>query len=495
MATLDNLVDQALDVSGSLNQTDGLTVGDESSQLGAPISGQSGTGADLSAPVSDIVTVTGLTGMTTTSPGRFLTISNATNGANNGTFLITAYNSATSVDILNASGVSENGVDWVEREHYSLESDLNYTRSDRAAIKGVAYDADIPTYFKCTDQTTPVDANLSNIAGKTTDARAFVLNRQFNDASVAATNTFITITDAGNLKHADAVDITGVPINDGYDAGNDEATYVEIIADGYDAGLEVLTGIYAGNRIFGRTRAGSSTSPNSVEVEFRSVAPGDPIASSVPYTWESGQPTVIDVYYGYRECMDAMSDTAFRTTLVNGLIADSTLRQDVLDIRETIGIDDGDTDLSGKLTNLTQYYPFYNLPDSTPSVVEALNTLNEQIGDRDYDGNILTDGYTITQSLQELADAITSAGTGVTRIIERLSAAITAGTAHTLPGGNSYTLDGTNNGQGLWLYWRKQLRDPGTVVNGDDYEETSTTSFTPYRRIRNRDHINYFITS
>lgn len=499
MTTLDNLIDQALDIAGTLFQTDSLILSEESQQLGRAYAGQTGSSVSI-AGAAPTMTLTGLTGMTAESINNFITLEGAASPGNNGTFLITAFNSATSVDILNTSGVggdANNGsISWTERRPWSAEDDHNYHRTDRAAIKGVAYDADIPTYFQCTDQTTPVDANLLNIAGKTTDAKAFVVDRKYENAPVEDGYTSITLTAVGQLKHADGVDITGVPINDGYDAGNDEATYAEIIADGYQQGLLVLSGPNAGNRIFGRMIAGGSTSPNSVEVELRSVAIDDPIGTSVPYTWEAGQPEIVDIYYPYRSCLDGMSETAFRTTMVNGLIADAGLSQDIDDIYELIGADPGDTDLNGLLTNTGMFYPFYDLPDATPSVVEALNTLNEQIGDRTFTGSIIgdNDGYTITQVLQNLADAIVSTeSSSIVRTIERLSAAIPAGTAHTLPGGLSYVLDGADNGQNMWVFWRKQLRDPGDIGDGNDYEETSTTSITPYIRIRSKDHINYFI--
>ena len=56
---------------------------------------------------------------------------------------------------------------WTERNPYSLQDDLNYERTDRAAIKGVGYDAPIPTYQRPTAVGTNVPANLSNIATKT----------------------------------------------------------------------------------------------------------------------------------------------------------------------------------------------------------------------------------------------------------------------------------------------------------------------------------------
>lgn len=334
----ENTLDQALDIAGSLEQKSDLNLTDESSCLGVPVVGQSGAAAIITVTVS--VVITGLTGMTAESVGRFLTITGAATVVNNGTFLITTFNSATSVDIDNSLAVTDgnNGaITWIERGPYTLEDDLNYVRTDRAAIKGVAFDAAIPTYVRCIDQGTPVPANLTNFAGNTLDAKAFIVNRKLENAVVATGDGYITIIDTAALPHADAVDITGVPINDGFDASNDESTYVEIIPDGYETAITVLSGPNAGNRIFGRTRAGTSgVEPNSVEVEFRSVAIDAPISTSVAYTWEHGQPDVLDIYYGFRDCLDTMDENAFRTTLVTGLIADAGLRQNQEDTVTTL---------------------------------------------------------------------------------------------------------------------------------------------------------------
>ena len=496
MSFRENAVDQKLDINGSLTHTSTLTpLTDESSMLGAPLAGQTGTAASIT--VGATVVLTGLTGMSLGSEGNFIEITGASNGGNNGTFLISNYVSATSVEIINPSAVTEGaGFEWTERQPYSLEDDLNYVRTDRAAIKGVDYDQPIPTYTRCDDTVTLVPANLSNIAGKTLDAKAMVFNRKYENVTINPSDGYATLTDTGNLKHADAVNPTGVPVADGFDAGNDEATYVEII-DGYSASLTVLSGPNAGNRIYGRTVANTSTSPNSVDVQLRSVPEGDPLSSSDPYSWEAGQPSTVDMYYGYRQCLDDVDENALRVTLVNGIIGDAGVRQNILDLQTTVGVTDGDTDLSAYLTNTTDYYPFSDLPDSTPSVVEALNTLNEQIGDRTFTGPIIgdNDGYTITDILQNLADAIGSTS-GVVRAITRVSGgAIVPGSVIALPGGLTYTIDATDNGSGLMVYWRGLLRDPGTVADGDDYEETSTTTITNYRRIRNNDHINWVVLS
>jgi hypothetical protein len=494
-----NALNQALDIAGSYTQSQTLTLSDEAAGFGAAIAGQTGSAASITTVSSGIATITGLTGMTAASVTNMLTISGAASSANNGTFLIANFNSSTSVDIYNVNAVpsdANNGaIVWTERQPYSLEDDINYTRTDRKGIKGTTnwYDA-VPTYQRPTAVGTNVSANLTNIAGKTTDAIAYNVNRAFFNVSVAATNTLVTLSSVGNLKHADAVDNTGVPCFDAAPFSGDWTSCYVHITDGYSSGSEltVLTGPHAGERIFGVTYAGLSTSPNSVEVHFYS-SPfwADYTGTHTAYTWEAGQPTTINLLYGYNERLDQLDENAFRTVPALGVLTDAALSGQVNNILETLGTVSTTTNLNGLLTNTTTYFPFYNLPNATPTVVDALNTLNSQIGNRTYTGSILTSGQTITASLQALSNAITSSH--VTRTIERLSGHISANTAHTLPGGISYTLDGTGNGQNLWIFTRGLLRDPGPVAAGNDYAETSTTSVTFYQMINKNDHINYFI--
>jgi hypothetical protein len=497
-----NALDQALDIAGSLFQTQTMVESEEPSGFGAPITGQTGAAASVTAFGAGVATITGLTGMTTDSVGRFLTVTGAASGGNNGTFLIITLNSATSVDISNPTGVApdaNNGaIVWTERWPYRLEDDVNYIRTDRKLIKGTTnwYDA-IPTYTRPTATGTSVPANLSNIAGKTTDAVAYNVNRAFYGQTVAATNTLVTVTSVGNLKHADTTDRTGVPVFDASPfTGDWTSCYVHIVdgyADGYAGSeLTVLAGPNAGERIFGVTYNGASTSPDSVEVHFYSAPFNLNYATSAtPYTWEAGQPTTINLLYGFNERLDTLDVNAFRTVPALGILTDAALTNKINNLQHVVGVTDGYTNLLGFLTNTTSFFPFFNLPDATPSVVEALNTLNEQIGNRTYTGSILTSGQTITASLQALSNAI--AGSAMKRVIERLGADIPANTAHTLPGGNVYILDGTNNGRYLYLYTRGVLRDPGPVASGNDYSETSTSSVTFYALQRNGDHINYFV--
>lgn len=604
-----NRISQSLDIAGSATKTATKTLADENSSLGVQIG--TGTGDTIGGTVPDMTLTDSGASFAVADVGRWITIAGATTPANNGTFLISAYTSGTEITYYNASGVAEpfTSGTWTTREGYSLEDDLNFVRTDRKNIKGTTnyYDA-IPTYERPTAIGTNVDANLTNIAGKTLDAKTLVVNRVIRAQSVAETNTLITLSDTGNMQWADTTDRTGIPVNDGADAGANLATYAEIIDPSQQLGIEVIGkavgditfipgadmvdgetfvlddgtnaavtfefdsngsvtqtttlraivfvgtetdaqmmalgvaainaapvlnieasagagavcnlintvpgtsgnvaitdtvtdvdfthngmadgSIYGGWRIYGRMQGGSATEPNSVECAFRAVAPGADLSTSVAYTWEKTQVTSIDVYYPYRKRMDLMDDTDLRTTLVNGIVADAGIYEDIVDMRAALGIADGDDSFSGLLTNTGNYYVFSTL-GGNPTAVQIFNALNAQIGNRNYTGSVLTDGQTITASLQALADAI-GAATFV-RTIERLSGSILPGVAHTLPGSQTYTVDATYNGQYLTLYWRGILRDPGPAWSGNDYAETSTTQFTTYKLINIGDHINYYI--
>jgi len=332
MTTRKNALDQQLDVKGSLNQNSSKNLTDETNFFGQAITGQTGSSISIDSVTSGIVTTSGLTGMSSASIGRFITITNATTLANNGTFLITSFISPTSITYSNSSAISpdaNNGsISWTEREPYSLEDNLNFTRTDRANIKGTSFDDDIPTYTRPDDTLTDVSANLTNIASKTLDAHAWVESRFLESISVSTSDSFITVSDLGNLKHADSTNILGIPITDGYDSGNERSAFVEIVdaeIDGYGDGanLRVLNGARTGERIIGLTREGSSTSPNSVEIEFFSIVVGNwSLSSLTPYSWEADQPNTINICYGYRQRLDLFNENATREGLIKGYLSD-----------------------------------------------------------------------------------------------------------------------------------------------------------------------------
>lgn len=495
-----NMLDQALDIAGSLTKNQSRTLTDENNGFGSTV--VSGTVAVTSAVAAGIADITGLTGMTAASAGRFLTIAGDAQSANNGTYLIVEYVSATAVKISNSAAVVSTGVGntWTEHEPYSLADDLDCMRTDRKLMKGTSnwYD-NVPTYQRPDAVGTLVPANLTNIASKTTDAKALIINKLV-ESSVSASSTFITITDTGNLKHADAVNKLGVPCFDAApDVGNHNSTYVEIINAATGQGLTVLTaGADFGKRIYGRTRAGSSVSPNSVEIEFRAVGQTAALSTSVAYTWEAGQPTLIELYYGERQRLDTMDEDALRTTLVHGMISDADSRRDINDLQSIVGSTDDTSSLAGLLTNTGNYFAFSAL-DPTPSVVESLNTLNYSIGDRVYSGVAvshvgLVSGEQIATSIQKLGTVLSQSQTN--SYVERVGADILAGTPHTIPNSLTYVIDPTYNSQYLTVIWRGLTRVCGPLtLAGSEYEETSTTSVTFYQRIKAGDVIRYIIKS
>lgn len=218
----------------------------------------------------------------------------------------------------------------------------------------------------------------------------------------------------------------------------------------------------------------------------------------------SRHPGTLDFYNGDRYRLDEVSETAGRTTMIGGIVSDAELAQDIAEIREFVGAADGET--TPTLTNTGNYFVWSDLPNAADTNLEELcNTLNQEVGNRDYSATALAnvsglaDGQTITASIEALALAI--GASSMTRYIERLSAAIPKNTTHDMPAGASYTVDGTNNGRNMYVFWRKLLRDPGPVgTPSNDYEETSGSGggggvgqITPYSRIRARDSINYMI--
>ena len=464
----------------------------------------SGNTATIATWVDGLATITGGGNFTANSVGNYITISNAATPGNNGTFLITAYVSPTSVSCVIAGGAAPDygvggflgagTVNWIERYAYSLNDDLDFERSDRAYIKGVNYDQPVPSYTRPDLALTAIPKNLYNIYPL--DEKLLNVNRLWYSATVAATNTKITLHSAGNLPHASAANNTGIPCFDVAPyVGDYTSCGVSITNATTGADLYVLSGAHAGEKLFGVTQNGASTAPDYVEVKFYSVPIGsDPSSSSTAYTWEAGQPTSINLVYGYGERGDMLDLNCLRSTPALGIISDAALQQQINNIYSYDGTTNGLTNISTLLTNTGNYYPFSYLGGgAADTVVAALNVLNSQIGNDTFSGpqSIIHSGDTITASLQNLANAIGSSG--VTRYIERLSTNISANVSHLLPGSASYTQDGTNNGKGLAVFWRGILRDPGMVATGDDYAETDTTHITPYSKWNKNDHVNYWV--
>ncbi len=316
----ENALNPALDVSGS-NPNDTLTLSDEALGLGPPISAQLGSSASII--VGSSVQVSGLSGFSQTSEGNFLSISAATNPNNNGNFLIQTFLNTTTVIIINplaTTDLNNGNISWIEREPYSLENDLNYIRTDRSDIKGVSYCDPIPVYTRCTDVSTNIPANLSNIAGKTTDAKSIVITKTLLNIPIIIGSSYIYIENLTSpiYPYADCVNRTGIPIYDGADIGDENACNVDILGLRGET-LYVFSGVYIGYLIYGRSRQGTlGVDGYSFEIEFRAK----PVigGASVAYTWENELTTNVTINYPYRYCLDGMPETSLRIPVVNNCV-------------------------------------------------------------------------------------------------------------------------------------------------------------------------------
>jgi len=135
---------------------------------------------------------------------------------------------------------------------------------------------------------------------------------------------------------------------------------------------------------------------------------------------------------------------------------------------------------------------------------DAVDSLNDELGDRIYSEFYIDNGETISESLDsldiELKLLADNAGNAIAdKHIEVVAADIPAGTQHALPGGLTYTPDSTGGQQGanLDVYLDGQLLSASTGANGvnedKDYSETNTTSITFHFDVYQYSNITYKI--
>lgn len=134
-----------------------------------------------------------------------------------------------------------------------------------------------------------------------------VTTRVAYGVTVNSGDAFVTLTGTGMFPHSTGPGIPGVPV-DTAAPSNQVARYVEIVEQSNNQPV-----VDGSDRVFGYTRVGASTSPDSVEIVFYKAAVGtDPSASTAPFTWTGSQPTVVNLRYGFRQVVGDVDETAFR---------------------------------------------------------------------------------------------------------------------------------------------------------------------------------------
>jgi len=139
---------------------------------------------------------------------------------------------------------------------------------------------------------------------------------------MAGAATSFLLNDTGNLPHSTGPESAGYPVTVGSTPGVDgvpvdsdlEATYVELIDATTGNPLVVLGGPDTGKRVYGRTRVGVSISPNSVEIGlyFKNFSDDPKTVTGSVYSWEGGQPSVLNVFYGFRKSISGLDTSMFR---------------------------------------------------------------------------------------------------------------------------------------------------------------------------------------
>jgi len=439
----------------------------------------------------------------------FITISGSTDA--DGTYRIKAVTDGNTLELdgLN-SATAEGTITWV------LEGDLKGYLSSRSYADAVDRRG-IPIADSGAEDETVYEATFCDIVDPTSGGRPSeedgdaIYGRSFGDekdpnntATNEGTRAFVQLITGTN--NGSAVDSSLEPISGrsgsaaSITGGNTNITGLTGMSD-EDIGRWLTIWNLAADEA-GHYQIATIVSATEVTVTRGSNFTAD---ASGAVNWQvSRHPGTWDFYTPDRYRKDELSETADRTTLIGGIVSDAELTLDIAQIREYIGAADGDT--TPDLDNTGNYFPFSDLSNpADTSLEETVNILNQEVGNRDYSAGALAavsglaDGQTITASIEALALAISSSS--VTRTIERLSAAIPKNTVHDLPAGVSYTVDATNNGLYMDVYWRKQLRDPGpNTVSSNDYEETSGNGgaggvgqITPYELIKSGDSVNYFV--
>lgn len=490
--TKKNTLDIANDIPGSSVKNLNRNLGDEDTGKGLELDGQYGNLASITGFYSGAMILDGLSNMTENSVGNSIKIDGAANTDCNGEFIVLQYLSPTSVSVYNQKGTASdqnNGsLSWKEIRYYNLSDDFDYLRVDRQAIKGTPnYWSQLPTYQTPKAIGVNIDVNLQNLAGKTLDAVGFIAPIIFREEEINSGDTKITLASQGNLPHASVIgNKSGVPLFDtGPFAGRFESCLAKITYQNTENQIKNQDGY----TIIGLTKAGTSLSPDTVDVYFYKVKFSEGLSSAVQYTWEQGMDGYFNVEIGYFKTLEDLDETIFRHTNTLSNFSTADLRIDVDDIQKTIGTEDGYSAVDTYLTNKSGNFTFSSSPST---VADALNSINSKIGNMHFTGPILITGYSVTDGLQQLSDAIEVTGWRY-RFIETITSEIQAFTPHKLPYDQYYIPDPTFQSANLMVFVNGYLRDPSNYVETDSYKEIDMFHIMFYDNVAAGSRISYII--
>jgi hypothetical protein len=306
-----------------------------------------------------------------------------------------------------------------------LNDDLNVVRSIKKQIKGTSYwYSDLGNYFDPTNtdagDAANKDLNLSNISGNTLDSKTIILAVEADNSgsgfSISTNDTgFVYST---GLSYATPTNRLGLPIfasttNSGsyYDEGGADNVCVIDLIDS-SSGVEFEDG--SGNLIYAKFHDGADAPTGSgvgtdVWVKF--------YANDAPYTWTADDPSLISMIFPYRRRLSDMEEYNWsRTDFVNGFEGDANYIDDVENLWSFTGASNGVLDPTW--TNTSGYYPLDGDPDD---LMEAINDINDIVGNLTYTSTYIVSGETVTASLNKLGLGIESNDSDITTINGQIS--------------------------------------------------------------------------
>jgi len=431
--------------------------------------------------------------------GRYIEIKSG--GSNDQIVRIKAFIDASNVDCEKPDDsdpgfTDETDITYAIHEEPNLEDSINYRTTQIRNIidPSKSYNQDMPRGFD------PADTDNTNIkkekmslkvlADNWLGSKMEIIDKIVPDITVAATNTGKLLTTS--LAYADPDDRRGLIIQSSTGNTYQDEVALASIVKGKHKVILIDKSTYtefqdsSGEEIYGVLQDGADNSGSGEATDVFLKFVHDVAGVPTNYTWGADDPTSIIAYIPYRSKSSEILEyerRIFRTAAITG---DAELAEDIQNLWSILGIGDGDDAGDLDLINTGNYYPFSELTLGTATLEDILNKLNEEIGDRTYtEQNVVTNGETISNSLNELDKALASAGIK-SKIVYRVTSPIVKGTIWTIPFASgsdplitTYKQDTGHRGLycDLLVGGKKRVPDSSGVAVDGEYEESSTTQF------------------
>lgn len=457
---------------------------------------------------------------------RWLYVTGTSGGVQDGFHYISEYVSASTVKTATTFTASDSGLSWTMYREPNLQDDINIAITQLRQIIDPTYDwfQPMPRAFD------PADTDGSNTKNEKMSLKVLAdnwLGTKTEILDVITNPISVTNGDTGklyvtSLTYADPADRRGLVIQASTaNAGSyfDEVALASIVLGKHKVMLEdAVNGDEfqdsSGNVIYGVLQDGADNSGTGEGTDVFIKFVHDVVGVPTAYTWTAADPASIKAYLPQRKKVSEMLEYDRRRAFVSSIVGDAETHEDIANLWAALGLADGENAGDWDINFLTDYYPLATLAtagvlNGTVTAEDMFNALNEEIGDRLYtDNNIISDGETITESLDKLDQVLASSGLKA-KIIERVTSDITRGTAHNVPftaGVNvnvynpnsitTYRVDSTNNVglyMDIWVGGKKLVPDSGTSTQDGEYDETSNTSWTPRFTIKSGQIIEYVV--